>query len=116
MARPDQATDEIARSAIERHQSNPQDARRVQYQALGSGLAMIRAMSEGEQEAEKLADLARGRLKSKYDELVESLEGKVSEHHQWLLKHMLKQVEFLDEEIAAYNSRIEELMRPFEKA
>jgi transposase len=81
-----------------------------------SGRAMLKAMSEGEQDAGKLADLARGRLKSKYDELVESLEGKVSEHHQWLLKHMLKQVEFLDEEIAAYDSRIEELMLPFEEA
>jgi transposase len=81
-----------------------------------SGRAMLRAMSEGEGNAEKLADLARGRLKAKYEELVESLEGRVSEHHQWLLKHMLKQVEFLDEEIAAYDCRIEELMRPFEAA
>ena len=81
-----------------------------------SGRVMLRAMSEGEQDAEKLAGLARGRLKSKYEELVESLEGRVSEHHQWLLKHLLKQVEFLDEEIIAYDSRIEELMRPFEPA
>lgn len=81
-----------------------------------SGGAMIKAMSEGERDAGKLADLARGRLKSKYEDLVESLEGKVSEHNQWLLKHMLKQVDFLDEEIAAYDSRIDELMRPFEQA
>jgi transposase len=81
-----------------------------------SGRAMLKALSEGEQDAEKLADLARGRLKSKYDELVESLEGCMGEHHQWLLKRMLKQVEFLDEEIAAYDRRIEEMMRPFELA
>jgi transposase len=81
-----------------------------------SGRLMLKAMSEGEQDAEKLAELARGRLKAKSEELVESLEGQVSEHHQWLLKHMLKQVEFLDEEIAAYDRRIEELMRPFEAA
>jgi hypothetical protein len=62
---------------------------------------MLKALSEGEQEAEKLADLARGRLKSKYEELVESLEGCVGEHHHWRLKRRLKQVEFLDEEIAA---------------
>jgi transposase len=81
-----------------------------------SGRAMLKAISEGEQDAEKLADLARGRLKSKYDELVESLEGSVGEHHQWLLKRMLKQVEFLDEEIGAYDERLEEMMRPFELA
>jgi len=81
-----------------------------------SGRAMLQALSEGEQEAEKLAAMARGRLKSKSAELVESLEGRVSEHHQWLLKHMLSQVSFLDEEIVAYDLRIEELMRPFEAA
>jgi transposase len=81
-----------------------------------SGRAMLQALSEGEQEAEKLASLARGSLKSKYDELVESLEGRVSEHHQWVLVHLLKQVSFLDEEMLAYDRRIEQLMRPFEAA
>jgi transposase len=81
-----------------------------------SGRAMLQALSEGEQDAEKLAGLARGTLKSKYEELVESLEGRVSEHHQWLLGHLLKQINFLDEEILAYDRRIEELMRPFEAA
>ena len=81
-----------------------------------SGRAMLQALSEGEQDAEKLAGLARGTLKSKYEELVESLEGRVSEHHQWMLRHLLKQIRFLDEEILAYDRRIEELMRPFEAA
>jgi transposase len=81
-----------------------------------SGRLMLKAMSEGEQDAEKLAELGQGRLHATFEELVESLEGVVSEHHQWLLKHMLKQVDFLDEEIAAYDQRIEELMRPFEAA
>ena len=81
-----------------------------------SGRAMLRALSAGEQDAEKLADLARGTLKNKYAELVESLEGRVSEHHQWVLRHLLKQVVFLEEEIAAYDQRLEELMRPFEPA
>lgn len=81
-----------------------------------SGRAMLKALSEGEREAEKLAELARGTLKNKYAELVESLEGRVSEHHQWMLRHLLKQVAFLEEEIAAYDRRLEELMRPFEAA
>lgn len=46
---------------------------------------MPKALSEGEQKAEKLAGLARGTLKNMYAELVESLEGHVSEHHQWVL-------------------------------
>lgn len=67
-----------------------------------SGRAMLKALSEGEQNAETLAEMARGTLKNKYAELVESLEGRVSEHHQWMLGHLLKQVTFLEEEIAAY--------------
>jgi transposase len=81
-----------------------------------SGRAMLKALSEGEQDAGKLADLARGTLKNKYAELVESLEGRVSEHHQWVLRHLLKQAGFLEEEIAAYDQRLEELLRPFEPA
>lgn len=81
-----------------------------------SGRAMLQALSEGEQDAGKLAELARGTLKNKYAELVESLEGRVSEHHQWVLQHLLRQVGFLEEEIAAYDRRLEELMRPFEAA
>jgi transposase len=81
-----------------------------------SGRAMLKALSEGEQNAGKLADLARGTLKNKYAELVESLEGRVSEHHQWVLRHLLKQAGFLEEEIAAYDQRLEELLRPFEPA
>ena len=81
-----------------------------------SGRAMLQALSEGEQDAGKLAELARGRLKNKYAELVESLAGRVSEHPQWRLQHLLKQVVFVEEEIAAYDQRLEQLMRPFEPA
>ncbi len=81
-----------------------------------SGRAMLKALSEGTQDAEKLAALAQGRLHAPHAELVESLEGHVSEHQQWLLQHLLKQVEFLEQEIAAYDERLTELMRPFEPA
>ena len=81
-----------------------------------SGRAMLKALSEGTQDAEKLAALAQGRLKASHAELVESLEGHVSEHQQWLLQHLLKQVEFLEQEIAAYDARLTELLRPFELA
>lgn len=81
-----------------------------------SGRAMLKAISEGTQDAEQLASLAQGRLKISHDELVASLEGHVSEHQQWLLQHMLKQVEFLEQEVADYDARLAQLMRPFEAA
>jgi transposase len=81
-----------------------------------SGRAMLKALSDGEADAERLAALSTGRLQIPHDELVASLEGHVSEHQQWVLQHLLKQVQFLEQEIAAYDERLTELMRPFEPA
>ena len=49
-----------------------------------------RAMIEGETAAEKLADLARGALRKKLDQLQAALEGRIQEHHRVMLKHLLK--------------------------
>lgn len=81
-----------------------------------SGRVMLQALSEGEQDAERLAVLAQGRLQAAHAELVASLEGHVSEHQQWVLQRLLRQVEFLDQEIRLYDERLRELMRPFEAA
>ncbi|MBI3950173.1 MAG: IS110 family transposase [Acidobacteria bacterium] len=81
-----------------------------------SGRAMLRAMIEGESDAAKLAQLAGGRLRQKHVQLVDSLEGRLSEHQRWLLARLLHQVEFVEQEIAAYDARVRELMRPFEAA
>lgn len=81
-----------------------------------SGRAMLQALSKGESDATVLAKLAKGRLRSKHDDLVESLDGHLSTQQQWLLQRMLLQVEFLESEIAVYDQRLQELMRPFEPA
>jgi transposase len=81
-----------------------------------SGRAMLRAMIEGESDAKELAEMARGRLREKLAALEESLEGRLSEHQRWLLDRMLGQVEFLEREIAVYDARVKEMMRPFEAA
>jgi transposase len=80
-----------------------------------SGRAMLRAMSEGQSDPVALADLARGELRKKYEELIESLEGRLTDHQRWILKRLLGQAKFLEEEIAVYDERVEELMRPFEE-
>lgn len=81
-----------------------------------SGRAMLQALCAGESDAAALASLAKGRLREKHDQLVESLEGRLSRQQRWLLKRMLGQVEFLESEIAIYDQQLEELMRPFEPA
>lgn len=81
-----------------------------------SGRLMVKALSAGEEDAERLADLARGRLKAKRAELVASLEGRLSEHQRWTLRRLWGQMEFLEGEVAAYDERLEELLRPFASA
>jgi transposase len=80
-----------------------------------SGRAMIQAMIEGESDAEKLAELAKGRLKSKHEQLVESLEGRLNDDDRWVMKELWEQMEYLEEEIARYDDQIKEKMSPYEE-
>jgi transposase len=60
-----------------------------------SGRAMLRALVAGERDAETLAALARGRLRQKAAQLREALEGRVTDHHVFLLQGLLSHIEFL---------------------
>jgi len=81
-----------------------------------SGRAMIRAMIEGESDPETLASMAKGRLKSKHDLLVESLEGRLDQDDRWVMKELWEQMEYLEEEIACYDDQIKEKMSPYEES
>jgi transposase len=81
-----------------------------------SGRAMLAAIVAGDTDPERLADLARRRLRLKRAALVEALHGRVTDHHRFLLGRLLTQVRFLEEEIAAFDQRIAELTRPFAAA
>jgi transposase len=81
-----------------------------------SGRAMIQAMIEGESDAEKLAGLAKGRLRSKHEQLVESLEGRLNDDDRWVMKELWEQMEYLEEEIARYDDQIKEKMSPYEES
>jgi transposase len=78
-----------------------------------SGRDMLRAMTAGEQDPEALADLARRQLRNKIPELRQALEGKVTDHHRFLVGQLLAQVEHLEGQIEALSRRIEEVSGPF---
>ena len=78
-----------------------------------SGRAMITAMSKGESDPARLAALAKGRLKAKYEDLTEALDGQLNENQRWMLKRLLEQVGALEKEIEAYSERIGEQMLPY---
>jgi len=79
-----------------------------------SGLRMLRAMVAGETDAEVLSQLGDPKLRASQAALQESLQGKLTAHHRFMLEGLLDQVAFLDTQIARVDARLEEQMRPFE--
>jgi len=74
-----------------------------------SGRAMLDALVAGQVNPEQLADLALGHLRSKIPQLRLALEGKIREHHRFLLKRLLHQLRFIEGEIDLLEQRLEEL-------
>jgi transposase len=89
----------------------------VASNALGvSGRQMLEAIIAGQDDPEQLAQLARGKLKSKIPELEQALEGRVRDHHRFLLGEFLDEWEALGERIARLEAQIDRQIRPFEPA
>jgi transposase len=81
-----------------------------------SGREMIEALVAGATDVERMAQMARRRMRGKIPELRLALEGKVSEHHRFLLRSLLDQCDWLEGQIGRLNDRIEEAARPFAEA
>jgi len=78
-----------------------------------SGQAMLKALIEGNASAEAMAGLAQGKLRRKHDDLVLALEGRVEEHHRFLLSLQLRRLEAAEEDIEALDLRIAERLEPY---
>lgn len=81
-----------------------------------SGRQMLEAMIGGQTDAAQLAKLARGRLRNKTAELEQALEGRVRDHHRFLLKEYLEEWEGLGQRITRIEEEIDKRIRPFEQA
>ena len=81
-----------------------------------SGRQMIQALIDGQQDPNAMADFARRRMREKIPLLREALTGKVTEHHRFMLGQLLDHVEYLERQIEQYSQRIEQVLRPFERA
>ena len=89
----------------------------VASEVLGvSGRLMLKQIIAGEQDPEKLADLALGRLRKKRDQLLPALKGKVTAHHRRMLDKLLRALELREGEIADDEADIRRQIAPFEKA
>ena len=80
-----------------------------------SGRDMLRALIRGDLSPAQMADLSRKRLRLKIPKLTEALNGKVTEHHRFMLKLLLDQIEQYEAQVAKLDQRIEEVMSPLEK-
>jgi transposase len=78
-----------------------------------SGRAMLDALVDGTTDPEVLAELARGRLRSKLPALREALEGHFSNHHALVVGMILAHVDYLDGSIAELSAEVERVMVPF---
>jgi transposase len=81
-----------------------------------SGRAILAALVTGHAHPQTLAELAKGRLRSKRDRLAKALEGRVKPHHRLVLTELLSQIDSLDEAIARFDARIQEVCGPFDEA
>jgi transposase len=80
-----------------------------------SGRAMLKALIEGERDSEKLAEMSRGLLRRKIPQLKQALEGRVSDHHRFLLKELLDHLEFIESKMTRLEEEIAKRLRPFEE-
>src|SRR5216684_7578815 len=78
-----------------------------------SGRLMLRALIEGKATPQEMAELAKRRLRNKIPELELALEGRVEEHHRFLLKLQLERLESVEKDLETLEQRIQEKLKPY---
>lgn len=81
-----------------------------------SAQAMLEAILAGQRDVEVLADLARGRLRAKRDQLKVALEGRVTAHHSFVMTEHLSTLEYLDEAIERVSGEIDQRLTADQEA
>jgi len=81
-----------------------------------SGRRIVRVLIEGETDAERLAALGHRRLRCSRQELAEALQGRVTDHHRFLLRQHVRTIEQLEASVAEFEARIEAVLEPFRAA
>ena len=79
-----------------------------------SGREMIDALISGQRDPAVLAEMAKGRMRSKIPELQDALAGRFNEHHALLCRAMLARVDQADATIDELTAQIERLQDPHE--
>jgi len=72
-----------------------------------SARAMLQGLVDGQSDVTALAQLAKGRLRSKLAELEQALRGTLEPHHAFMIGQHLALLDVFDEQIAAFDTRIQ---------
>ena len=76
-----------------------------------SGKLMLAALLDGQMTAEQIADLAKKKAREKIPQITASVANhRLSDHQRFLIRHALRHLEFLDEEVEALNREIQRRM------
>jgi transposase len=78
-----------------------------------NGRTLLQALIAGETDPERLVALTDGRLHAPREQLVEALRGRVREHHRFLLKLHLSQIEALKAAVRDVEGRLGAQLEPF---
>jgi transposase len=81
-----------------------------------SGRAMLDALIADEQGPAQMAQLARGRMRRQIPALCQALDGRVSDHHRFLLRQMLTHCDFLEQALGQVQAQIERQLAPYHEA
>jgi transposase len=78
--------------------------------------AILEALIQEGVSPTEMAELAKGKLRKKREQLVKALTGYVKPHHRFMLTELLCQIDALDETIAHFDAEIQRYCAPFEEA
>ena len=78
-----------------------------------SGRRILKAIVAGEGDPRRLAELGHSRLACTREELAAALDGRLRDHHRFLIGQHLKTVEQLEGTIGEFDARLEAALAPF---
>lgn len=115
-----QLVHEVARHVL-RIQKTLEDANLKLTQVMSnivgvSGRAILNALVAGETDPDRLVDLTHGRLKASRADLRDALHGRVTDHHRFMIKLHLAQIDGLETAVATIEARIGDALGPFRAA
>ena len=76
-----------------------------------SGMRMLEAIVQGERSGQKLASLAHGTVKKSKEEIADALQGQWKDEQLFILADELEAYKTFQKRIAAYDKKIEELLK-----